>query len=323
MRALPLAAQDPQHRDQADCRRRRTARRPARARALARLASWTAVPSSFTVPTRRSRAACASARLRSVSLLTRIVASFLTHRRPWPWPRRSPRRASACPPCLKERMAQQREHSATSTSTPPTIRRRRPVRHDEGQCGDRGEQEREQREQHERERDGDEHRRLRVHLDLRADLGLRELDLRVDQRSEVLAQPAEQVLNLSAANMGPSVPRGRTVRPPGRRPPARAPTRAASRRAPPAPAGSACRARPGGRDRRRRRGRRAPPRASACSRLEPRDAGLELADQPLRALRGPALRGRLARRRGPLCAASTRRRRGRRQRGGRSATASR
>ena len=65
----------------------------------------------------------------------------------------------------------------------------------------------------------------------------------------------------SAANMSPSVPRGRTVKPPDRRRPARVPTRGASRRAPPAPAGSACRARPGGRDRRRRRGRRASPRA--------------------------------------------------------------
>ena len=36
---------------------------------------------------------------------------------------------------------------------------------------------------------------LRVHLDLRGDLGLRELDLRMDQRGEVLAQPAQQILN--------------------------------------------------------------------------------------------------------------------------------
>src|ERR1700712_4539297 len=49
----------------------------------------------------------------------------------------------------------------------------------------------------------------------------------------------------SAANMSPSVTRGPPAKPPGRRRPARVPTRGASTRAPPEPAGSASRARSG------------------------------------------------------------------------------
>ena len=57
------------------------------------------------------------------------------------------------------------------------------------------EQECEQREQHERDRDGDEHRRLRVHLDLLDDLGLGEIDLGMDECGDVLAQSAQEILD--------------------------------------------------------------------------------------------------------------------------------
>ena len=99
-------------------------------------------------------------------------------------------------PALRtERRPSSASTAAMSTSTPPTIS---PAAHQgdgERERGDGGEQEGEQREQDERDRDGDEHRRLRVHLDLLDDLGLGEIDLGMDERGDVLAQPAEEVLD--------------------------------------------------------------------------------------------------------------------------------
>ena len=98
----------------------------ARSRAR-RLASWTAVPSSFTVPTRRSRAACASARLRSVSLAHAMSRFFLelVDRRLGLDDRLVGRRHAGLAHGAHARAA--RAPARSGASTPPTIRRRGPA----------------------------------------------------------------------------------------------------------------------------------------------------------------------------------------------------